>query len=79
MRHSRAGRNPGVPPKTPPRKWNRPALAILTRYDDVGLRGLPHAHPDDILYLDVSTSAVLSDMDYPEDYRRELESLDDNA
>jgi molybdenum cofactor cytidylyltransferase len=52
---------------------------ILTHYDDVGLRGLLHAHPDDILELDVSTPAVLSDMDYPEDYRRELESLDDKT
>jgi molybdenum cofactor cytidylyltransferase len=52
---------------------------ILTHYDDVGLRGLMRAHPDDVLDLDVSTPGVLSDMDYPEDYRRELESLDDNA
>jgi len=50
---------------------------ILTRYDDVGLRGLLHAHPDDVFELGVSTSAVLSDMDYPEDYRRELRSIDE--
>ncbi len=52
---------------------------ILTRYDDVGLRGLLRAHPDDVLDLEVSTPAVLSDMDYPEDYRRELESLGDKT
>ncbi len=52
---------------------------ILTHYDDVGLRGLMRTHPDDILDMDVSTPAVLSDMDYPEDYRRELESLDDKT
>ena len=45
---------------------------ILTHYDDVGMRGLLHAHPDDVFELTVSTSAVLSDMDCPEDYRREL-------
>ena len=48
---------------------------ILAHYDKVGLRGLLHAHSDDVLELTVSTSAVLSDMDYPEDYRRELESI----
>jgi molybdenum cofactor cytidylyltransferase len=48
---------------------------IITHYDNVGLRGLLHAHPDDIFELTVSTSAVLSDMDYPQDYRRELESI----
>ena len=48
---------------------------ILTHYDNVGLRGLLHAHTDDVLELTVSTSAVLSDMDYPEDYRRELKSI----
>jgi molybdenum cofactor cytidylyltransferase len=52
---------------------------ILTRYDDVGLRGLLRAHPDDVLDLEVSTPAVLSDMDYPEDYRRELEALGDKT
>jgi molybdenum cofactor cytidylyltransferase len=45
---------------------------ILTRYDDVGLRGLLHAHPGDVFELGVSSAAVLSDMDNPEDYRREL-------
>lgn len=48
---------------------------ILTCYDNVGLRGLLHAHPDDVFELRVSTAAVLSDMDCPEDYLRELRSL----
>jgi molybdenum cofactor cytidylyltransferase len=52
---------------------------ILTHYDDVGLRGLLHAHPDEVFELAVSTSAVLSDMDVPQDYRRELASMEDNA
>ncbi|MHC4117758.1 MAG: nucleotidyltransferase family protein [Planctomycetota bacterium] len=50
---------------------------IMTHYDDVGLRGLLHAHPDDVFELAVSSSAVLSDMDYPEDYRRELASAEE--
>ncbi len=45
---------------------------ILTQYDDVGLRGLLQAHPDEVFELSVSSSAVLSDMDCPEDYQREL-------
>ena len=45
---------------------------ILTQYGDVGLRGLLHSHSDDVFELDVPTSSVLYDMDYPEDYRREL-------
>ncbi len=49
---------------------------ILTHYDDVGLRGLLHAHPNDVFELAVSTSAVLSDMDYPQDYRRELRAIE---
>ncbi len=50
---------------------------VLTRFDDVGLRGLIQAHPDDVTELAVSDEAVLSDMDYPEDYRRELARLGD--
>ncbi len=49
---------------------------ILTHYDDVGLRGLLHAHPDEVFELTVSTPCVLSDMDYPEDYQRELATGD---
>jgi molybdenum cofactor cytidylyltransferase len=48
---------------------------ILTHYDNIGLRGLLHAHKDDIFELPVKTSGVLSDMDYPEDYQRELALL----
>jgi len=48
---------------------------ILTGCDQVGVRGLLAAHADDVFELPVSTSAVLSDMDYPEDYRRELARL----
>ena len=49
---------------------------ILTQHDDLGLRGLLRAHGDDLFELPVSTPAVLSDIDYPEDYRRERTALE---
>ena len=45
---------------------------IVAAYDEVGLRGLVRAHPGEVHELPTGDSAVLSDMDYPEDYRREL-------
>jgi molybdenum cofactor cytidylyltransferase len=48
---------------------------VLTRHGDVGLRGLLRAHPDDVLELPGGSEAVLSDMDYPDDYRREADRL----
>jgi molybdenum cofactor cytidylyltransferase len=50
---------------------------ILTHYDDVGLRGLLHAHPNEVFELKVSSSAVLSDMDCLEDYRRQLALIEE--
>jgi CTP:molybdopterin cytidylyltransferase MocA len=47
----------------------------MTTFDDVGLRGLLARHSHDVFELNVSSPAVLSDMDYPDDYRRELEFL----
>jgi molybdenum cofactor cytidylyltransferase len=47
---------------------------VLSAFDDEGLRGLLRAHPDDVLEVDVADAAVLSDMDRPEDYARELEA-----
>lgn len=52
---------------------------ILMCYDDVGLRGLLHTHPEEVFELTVSSSSVLSDMDVPEDYRRELSAMQDDA
>lgn len=43
---------------------------ILTRYDDVGLRGLARAHGDDVLELATASDDVLWDIDTPEDYQR---------
>ena len=45
---------------------------ISAGYDGVGLRGLLEAHPDQIDELPASSPSVLSDMDKPEDYQREL-------
>jgi molybdenum cofactor cytidylyltransferase len=45
---------------------------ILERYDEVGLRGLLQAHPEEVLEFEAATAAVLCDMDSPGDYRREL-------
>ena len=52
---------------------------VMSRYDNVGLRGLLRAHSEDLFELSVSSAAVLSDMDYPEDYRREVQLLEENA
>ena len=52
---------------------------ILTHYDDIGLRGLLYAHEEDIFELPVTTSGVLSDMDYPQDYQRELTVLEEKT
>ncbi len=51
---------------------------ILTCYDDIGLRGLLHCHSDDIFELNVSSSSILDDMDFPEDYQREISRLPDS-
>ena len=45
---------------------------IMTGYDRLGLRGLLAAHAGDVHELPVSASEALFDMDYPEDYQREL-------
>lgn len=52
---------------------------ILTSFEQVGLRGLLREHPEDVFELDVPTGAVLSDMDYPGDYRRELRRLGEGS
>jgi molybdenum cofactor cytidylyltransferase len=48
---------------------------VLTRYDDVGLCGLHRAHAADVCELAEAGPSVLADMDWPEDYRRELAKL----
>jgi molybdenum cofactor cytidylyltransferase len=53
----------------------RYAEELLSSHGDTGLRGLLQAHPEDVLELVVDDASVLSDMDVPADYRRELERL----
>ncbi len=48
---------------------------VLTRFDDVGLRGLLHAHPDAVREVPMETSGILRDMNVPEDYKKELDEL----
>lgn len=43
---------------------------ILQRFDDVGLRGLLEAHPQEIAEITVEAQCVLDDVDTPEDFRR---------
>ena len=45
---------------------------ILNHYKDVGLRGLLHAHPEDVCEIEFPTPNVIDDMDLPEDYEREI-------
>ncbi len=39
---------------------------------DIGLRGTVYNHPEDILEVDVETSSIFQDIDYMEDYKKEL-------
>ncbi len=49
---------------------------LLTQFDSTGLRGLLEAHPDDVHEVAISDPSILSDMDVPEDYQRELKRLE---
>jgi len=44
---------------------------ILNHYDDIGLRGLLHAHTGDVCEVEFPVPNVIDDMDLPEDYERE--------
>lgn len=46
--------------------------AILTKYDDQGLRGLMRDQTDSVQTVSVDTSGILVDLDTPEDYERAL-------
>ena len=43
---------------------------VLNAFDDVGLRGLLTAHPEEIYEVPVDSKAILEDVDTPEDYRK---------
>lgn len=46
---------------------------LLCAYDATGLRGLLSAHPKDVLEAEITSNAVLQDIDTPEDYQRALQ------
>ncbi|MEX2016174.1 MAG: hypothetical protein WD873_06005, partial [Candidatus Hydrogenedentales bacterium] len=48
---------------------------VLRDFDDMGLRGLLQRHADAVREVGVATETVLTDMDYPEDYRAALAAL----
>jgi molybdenum cofactor cytidylyltransferase len=52
---------------------------VVTRYENVGLRGLLQAHPEDVFEVEVATPGVLEDMDVPEDYRRTIARFSDRS
>lgn len=61
-------------------------ILIDTKYKDevlglspaIGLRALIHNHPEDVLEVEVEAQSILKDIDYPEDYRRELRKKEEN-
>ena len=52
--------------------------AVLTRYDDVGLRGLLTAYPEAIELVPIEEPGILRDMDDPTQYAQELKALDED-
>jgi molybdenum cofactor cytidylyltransferase len=51
--------------------------AILQLPDDVGLNALIQEYIDDVCLIDMATEDIIRDIDYPEDYARELARLTD--
>lgn len=49
--------------------------AILTRYDDTGLRGLLREHADEVCEIPLDDEGVLIDVDTPPAYEAELKRL----
>ena len=48
---------------------------VLSCYDNVGLRGLPAAHPDAVREVPLRNAGILRDMNVPKDYKKELDEL----
>ncbi len=63
----------GHPLLLPQRYWAEAAV----QHSDTGLRGLLHAHAEDLQVVELGTDEVLSDMDTPEDYTRALARAED--
>jgi molybdenum cofactor cytidylyltransferase len=51
---------------------------VLALSPDVGLRALAHNHPEEVHEVEVDTAHILKDIDYPEDYRRQLRKKEEN-
>jgi CTP:molybdopterin cytidylyltransferase MocA len=51
--------------------------AMLAIPEDVGLNALMQAHQDDVCLLEMGTEDIVRDIDYREDYLRELARLTD--
>jgi CTP:molybdopterin cytidylyltransferase MocA len=49
----------------------------MTQHGEVGLRGVLHAHNDDVLEVAIDSDEVLADIDTPDDYARALQRLED--
>ena len=49
---------------------------VLSRFDDVGLRGLLDAYSEAIRELPMEQAEILRDMDSPEEYASELDALE---
>ncbi len=52
---------------------------ILTNFDNVGLRGIMQAHNNDVYEMIVPDHSVISDMDYPRDYQREIDRYENKT
>ncbi|MDP6084402.1 MAG: nucleotidyltransferase family protein [Verrucomicrobiota bacterium] len=53
--------------------------AVMTRYEDTGLRGLLVDNPEDVAEISVDHPGILQDMDTTKDYARELRKLRESA
>ena len=51
---------------------------VLALSPDIGLRALTHNHPEEVEEVEVDSARILQDIDYPEDYNRELSSKEEN-
>ena len=49
---------------------------IRTDFDDTGLRGLLYRHPEEVLEWPSPDADILLDMDFPEDYQRQINQAD---
>jgi len=45
---------------------------VQTLSHQIGLRGLVYSHPEDIMEVKVKVASILTDIDYLEDYQKEL-------